>query len=137
MNFCLTFEGLGRLILLVKDYPGYWENWPGAGSITYNATIIDLGNFVNITTGIFTVPISGWYYLSWSGPNGELIPRPDASWCQVNNEQWGRGSWEDGRKTRNRIQLKQGDKVCFRAYLRADWWPKQYKRWVGYYIGAF
>ena len=100
--------------------------------VTYDKAIVNVGNCMNITTGIFTAPISGPYWLSWTGPNGEYIPKSGASRLYTNAGNGGcYESWRDeGVQTRVNMGLKKGDKVFLWALFRNDtgYYPKQYEK---------
>jgi hypothetical protein len=48
-----------------------WQNGmanPGAGTtVTYNSTILNVGGNMNLTTGLFTAPVTGIYHFTFSG----------------------------------------------------------------------
>ena len=39
----------------------------GGGAITYNSALTNIGNGLDLNSGIFTAPFSGTYYFAWSG----------------------------------------------------------------------
>ena len=101
--------------------------------VTYDKAIVNVGNCMNITTGIFTAPISGPYWLSWTGPNGEYIPKSGASRLYTNG---GYESWRDESvQTGVNMILKKGDKVFLWALFRNDtgYYPKQYEKCTCFY----
>ena len=104
--------------------------------VTYDKAIFNVGNCMDIKTGIFTVPVTGRYFLPWTGPNGEFIRRDGHSRLNTNND-GGRGGWDDEKgKTQIFVYFSKGDKVFFWALFRADLYPKQYEKFVGYFIHA-
>ena len=108
--------------------------------VTYDKSIVNIGNYMDIKTGIFTAPKSGFYLFSWTGPNGEFIPRKFESRFQVNYDYYGTGlndDWEEEIfKTRIFTYLNNGDRVAFWALFRADLYAKQYEKFVAYFINA-
>ena len=107
--------------------------------VTYDEAMINIDNCMDIKTGIFTAPIDGTYYCSWTGPNGEFIPRqtgPTSSYLKNNHRSSAAfnslGPWDDQDvKTHRTIRLKKGDVFYFYVLLRA----RQYEKCVCYYLG--
>ena len=120
-----------------KPTPAIPEDADGA-IVTYNTTITNIGGYMNISTGIFTVPIAGLYYFAWTGPNGEYIKRMNAAYLYLNGNQWNFG-WAEGDvgnlKSHLTVQLHKGDKVALKAWFRLSYFPQQYEKFIGYFLG--
>ena len=120
--------------------------------VTYDKSITNIGNCMNIATGFFTAPITGIYYFDWTGPNGEPIMRPRNSECLVNNFATS-GGWvldnanyterDLARSTNNQINsfntrislaLSKDNTVSLRTAFKASLFPKQYEKFVGYFF---
>ena len=104
-------------------------------TFTYDKAITNIGNRMNIVTGIFTAPKTGKYYLAWTGPNGESIPRAFVSVLTVNGDDEREGWKNPSVKTQMLTNLNKGDKVVLSALFKVVYTPKQYEKFIGYYLG--
>ena len=111
-------------------------NW---ATVTYNTTIINIEDYMDISTGIFTVPIAGLYYFAWTGPNGEYIKRVYADLYLNGQDSWKDSFWANrdvgNLKSHVVVQLNKGDKLSLRVYFVASSYPKQYEKLVCYFLG--
>ena len=41
--------------------------------VTYTLSVVNIGNYMDLSSGQFTAPVDGTYYFAWQGPNGEDI----------------------------------------------------------------
>ena len=118
--------------------------------ITYNNSTVNVGNCVNVETGVFTAPLTGLYYFTWTGPYNEYIQKstasifvnsvsnrmPDTVWVSpfaVFNEST---SFDVGSlKSQAALTLNKGDTMGLISMFKMSLFPKQYEKWVGYFLG--
>ena len=111
-------------------------NW---ATVTYNTTVVNVEDCMDISTGIFTVPIAGLYYFAWTGPNGEYISRHSFyTYLNLNGNKW-EVSWATSDagnlKSHLTVQLNKGDKLSLTTLFYPNLQSKQYERCVGYFLG--
>ena len=109
-------------------------------TVTYNTTVVNVEDCMDISTGIFTVPIAGLYYFAWTGPNGEYISRHSTTYTylELNGKKW-EVSWATSDagnlKSHLTVQLNKGDKLSLTTVFSPNFQSKQYERCVGYFLG--
>ena len=125
--------------------------------LTYNTSITNVGNWMNISTGQFTAPVDGKYYFAWQGPNGEdvkqdLNTHPAYSYLAVNTNkltqnssklfndfgiQHQRAQYDANiAKTDVIISLKKGDLFGLLTLLRLNHHPEiQYQKGICFFLG--
>jgi hypothetical protein len=77
----LTIDSSGRV--LTSNKPAFQAYGVGGGTFAsgsymiFPSTIINIGNHYNTLTGVFTAPVTGNYFFTWShiGNNGQTIWR--------------------------------------------------------------
>ena len=61
-------------------------DWDQMVIVTYDKSITNIGNCMNIATGTFTTPYNGTYFFAWTGPNDEHIQRAYDSIKAITND---------------------------------------------------
>ncbi|XP_063072307.1 complement C1q-like protein 2 [Engraulis encrasicolus] len=107
---------------------GYTGPFNGVVTLVYSVVFTNAGEAYNPTTGIFTAPMKGVYYFSFSGYNystrdmGLLLWKNAVHMVMAHNhgQSWVSGSrWESGSNSITLV-LQKGDQVYMR--LRASSW---------------
>ena len=136
-----NFFGSNQLLFDVRRSPTpflpdstSYDTWMKVPTLPYDKTITNIANCINMYAGIFTAPTTGSYLLTWTGPNGELIPKPAENVMRlfVNNainEQGWQNSLVESRMYTN---LNKGDIVFLKAFFHPKhYFSRQPEKWVG------